>query len=83
MKNRIWALVQVGTYISIEEMLKQIKEDEVMAIYDWLKLGHANTHGLSQVREMQCNERYSEIVSLGGRKCTDAIYEYCRDRVIE
>lgn len=81
LKVRVYGLCVVGKTLGIENMLIQVKENEVRDIYNYTKIAYANTNGQSQVREMQIIERYQESV-MNGKDVFKSLYEYCRDRIV-
>lgn len=65
MKDRVWALVQVGRYIGIDAMLAQVKMEEKEDLKRYLKRFFLNTHGTSQAEEMKANVHTQEGAELG------------------
>ena len=82
MKTRLWALVQVLQYVGFDAMKAQIKREEIRPLYEWLRPGYANTHGLSQKDEMFCNVRYMEIVNID-RDRVRVIYDYLFSEIVK
>lgn len=77
MKNRVWALVQVGRYIGIDAMLAQVKAEEKEDLKKYLRRFFLNTHGASQAEEMQANVYVQEGMVLGYKHITalrDSLY---------
>jgi hypothetical protein len=77
MKNRVWALVQVGKYVGIDAMLAQVKAEEKEALKTYLRRFFLNTHGASQAVEMKANEYTQEGAELGYKYLTalrDGLY---------
>ena len=70
MKDRVWALVQVGKYIGIDEMISQIKTEEKEALKTYMRRFFLNTHGASQSEEMKANEYTQEGAELGYKYLT-------------
>ena len=77
MKNRVWALVQVGKYVGIEEMLAQVKPEERDDLKRYLRRFFLNTHGASQAQEMEEWKCMQEGAELGYKVLTalrDGLY---------
>lgn len=70
MKDRVWALVQVGRYIGVDAMLTQIKAEEKEDLKSYLKRFFLNAHGTSQVEEMKINTYTQEGAELGYKYLT-------------
>lgn len=70
MKDRVWALVQVGKYIGVDAMLAQVKVEEREDLKRYLKRFFLNTHGTSQVEEMKANIYTQEGAELGYKYLT-------------
>jgi len=65
MKNRVWALIQVGKYIGIDTMIAQIKPEEKEKLKTYLRRYFLNTHGMNQEQEMKAWEYQQEGTELG------------------
>lgn len=77
MKNRVWALVQVGKYVGIDAMLAQVKAEEKEALKTYLRRFFLNTHGVNQTMEMKANQYAQEGAELGYKFLTalrDSLY---------
>lgn len=77
MKNRVWALVQVGRYINIDAMLAQVKDEEKENLRLYLRKFFLNTHGMSQQAEMRAWGYVQEGTVLGYEYLTalrDSLY---------
>lgn len=70
MKNRVWALVQVGRFIGIDAMIAQVKAEEKEELKMYLKRFFLNTHGTSQAEEMKANAYIQEGTELGYKYIT-------------
>lgn len=65
MKLRVYALVQVGKYIGIPEMINQIKTEEKSDLKAYLKRYFLNTHGMPQEAEMLAWKYQQEGTEIG------------------
>lgn len=65
MKMRVWALVQVGRYVGIPEMLNQVKEHEKKDLRLYLMRYFLNKHGMSQEAEMRAWKYQQEGTEIG------------------
>jgi hypothetical protein len=77
MKNRVWALVQVGKYVGIDAMLAQVKAEEKEALKTYLRRFFLNNHGVNQTMEMKASQYVQEGAELGYKYLTalrDSLY---------
>lgn len=65
MSGRVWALSQVGRYIGIPEMLKQIRREEIADLKAYLRRYFLNTHGMPQEAEMKAWQYQQEGAAIG------------------
>lgn len=51
MKNRLYALTQIGKFCGIEMMIGQVKEEEKAELRHYLNRFYLNIHGMNQEAE--------------------------------
>ena len=77
MKNRVWALCQVGRYVGIDQMIAQVKPEEKEDLRIYLRRFFLNTSGLPQQVQMEAWGYSQEGAELGFvylRALRDSLY---------
>lgn len=70
MKNRVWALCQVGRYVGIDQMIAQVKPEEKEELRSYLRRFFLNASGLPQQVQMEAWGYEQEGAELGYKYLT-------------
>ena len=74
MKERLYALIQIGKYIGVETMVSQVTDSERNELKKYMRRYFLNTHGMNQQAEGEAWKYRQEGTELGYKYLTP-LYE--------
>ena len=77
MSGRVWALTQVGRYVGVDAMIKQVKEEEKTDLRRYLWRFFLNTNGMPQEAQMKAWAWQQKGTELG-YDLLKALYNICQ-----